>query len=64
MRRVRVQFQHDVDWRATSPDMPGYYALAPTEETLRALVHEGVEFYFDDGAPFEVVEEHVTATAV
>ncbi len=65
MRRVRVTFHDGPEgWWATSPDMPGYQAGTDTEEALLALVHEGVDFYFDDGLPFEIVVEHEVATAV
>ena len=58
MRRVTVVFHEERDgWWADSTDMPRYTAFAPTEETLRALVHEGVPFYFEDDAPFEIAEE-------
>jgi predicted RNase H-like HicB family nuclease len=55
--------EHD-GWWAESPDMPRYTACAPTEQSLRALVHEGVPFYFEDDLPFEIVEEHTAATPV
>jgi hypothetical protein len=56
-RRVTVVFHGDSDgWSATSPDIDGYIAVAPTEDTLRALVHDGVPWFLevDD---VEIVEE-------
>ena len=65
MRRVKMVFHDDgVCWWAESPDMPRYTAVAGSEAELRALVHEGVPFYFEDDAPFEIVEERAAATAV
>lgn len=58
---VRVVYHfEDGSWWADSEDAPGYYAGAESLEELRKLVHEGLEFHFEDSVNvsdevFEVV---------
>ena len=63
MRRVVVEVHDDAEgWWATSPDIPGYLAIAATEDALRDLVHEGVPWFLEEEV--EIVEERAAATAV
>ncbi len=49
MSTVRVGYEQlDDSWVATSPDLPGYRAVADGLADLRSLVFEGVPFFVED----------------
>jgi hypothetical protein len=59
MKRVRVTYCHEASqWSATSPDAPGYTAVAERLPELRKLVREGLPFYLDE--PVRIEERNVS----
>lgn len=49
MRTVRVDYEEsDGCWVATSPDLPGYRALADGLPELRSMVFDGLPFFVDE----------------
>lgn len=48
IRVVNLYIQRaDTQWMATSPDVPGYTAVAESESETRRLAREGLPFFLD-----------------
>jgi len=57
MKAIRVNYHHEEgSWRAESPDLKGWTAIADTWEELVKLVEEGIPFALECEAELEHVQ--------
>lgn len=64
MRQITVVVHRENgSWWAESDDLPGFSALAPDLDTLRAELAAGVSFELDD-APFRIIERDESGAAL
>lgn len=48
MRYMIVIEEGETSWGAYVPDLPGCVAVGETEEEVRQLIHEAIEFHLED----------------